>query len=133
MNYAITMTGAPYSSQAPQTAYAFCRAALDGGHRIKRLFLYGDAVLLASSLQVVPRDEPDWGQLWRELITEHGIPATVCIASALRRGVVDQREAGRHELPGHNLQAPWEVAGLGDWIEATQDADRHLLFSASQG
>lgn len=133
MNYAITITGAPHSSQAPQSAYGFCRAALDAGHRIERLFLYGDGVLLASQLQVVPRDETDWAGAWQELITDHGIPATVCIASALRRGIVDAREARRHGLNGHNLQAPWEIAGLGDWIEATQNADRHLLFSASRG
>lgn len=131
MNYAITVTGAPYSSQAPQTAYAFCVAALAAGHRIERLFLYGDGVLLASDLQTPPRDEPDWGKRWRELIADKAIASTVCIASALRRGIVDEREARRHQLPGANLSAPWELAGLGDWIEMTQAADRHLVFSTS--
>jgi tRNA 2-thiouridine synthesizing protein D len=131
VNYAITMTGAPYSSQAPQTAYMFCAAALEAGHRIERLFLYGDAVLLASHFQVPPRDEPNWGKKWRELIAEHAVPATVCVASALRRGIIDEREARRHDVACANLTAPWEIAGLGDWVEMTQTADRHLLFSAS--
>lgn len=133
MNYAITITGAPCSSQAPASAYGFCQAALAAGHRIERLFLYGDGVLLASALQILPRDETDWARQWRELIDQQQIPATVCVASALRRGIVDSREAARQELDCHSLQAPWEIAGLGDWIEATQAADRHLLFSASQG
>lgn len=131
MNYAITLTGAPYSSQAPQTAYRFCTAALQAGHRIERLFLYGDGVLLASSLQAPPPDEPHWGKKWRELLTAHNVPATVCVASALRRGIVDEREARRHDMPCANLSPPWEIAGLGDWIEMTQEADRHLLFGPS--
>ena len=131
MNYAITVTGAPYSSQAPQSAYNFCKALLDTGHRIERLFLYGDGVLLASALQAPPQDETNWGKMWAELLCVNGVPGTVCVASALRRGIVDEREARRHDLPCDNLLHPWIIAGLGDWIEMTQAGDRHLLFGAT--
>lgn len=132
MQFAITITGAPHSTQAPQTAYAFAEATLQAGHGIDRVFLYGDGVLLASHLQVVPGDEVNWSTRWRDLIEEHAIAATVCVASALRRGVLDEREALRHDLGGHfNVLPPWSIAGLGDWIEMTQSADRHVLFNAS--
>lgn len=130
MNYAITITGPPYSSQAPQSAYAFCVAALAAGHNIDRVFLYGDGVFLASGLQIPPRDEPNWNRKWHSLIVENAIPVTVCVTSALRRGIIDEREARRHDLDCSTLSAPWAIAGLGDWIEMTQTADRHLLFSA---
>ena len=131
MHYAITVTGAPYSSQAPQTAYAFCAAALNAGHSIERLFLYGDGVYLASRLQIPPRDEPDWHKRWHQLITDYSIPGSVCVASALRRGIIDEREARRNDLDSVTLSAPWEIAGLGDWVEMTQSSERHLTFGAS--
>lgn len=132
MQFAITITGAPHSTQAPQTAYSFALALYEAGHAIERLFLYGDGVLLASNLQVVAGDEPNWGLLWRKLVQDHNIQATVCVASALRRGMVDEREAQRHELGQcANVPSPWVIAGLGDWIEMTQAADRHVLFGPS--
>ena len=48
--YTIVITGAPWASQAPQTALMFAREALLAGHRIDRVFLYGDGVHLASAL-----------------------------------------------------------------------------------
>jgi len=43
--------GAPVSTQAPQTALAFARAAVQGGHRIQRVFFFqtGPAILPRST------------------------------------------------------------------------------------
>ncbi|MFE8069792.1 sulfurtransferase complex subunit TusD [Marinobacteraceae bacterium S3BR75-40.1] len=128
MRYAITITGAPYTSQAPQTAFRFCEALLARGHEIHSLFLYGDGVYLASHLQTPPRDEVNWYRRWTELLSQANVPAIVCVASALRRGLVDEREARRHELEAFNVRAPWQIAGLGTWIEARTEADRALQF-----
>ena len=50
LNYTLVITGAPWSSQTPQSALAFARELLVAGHRIDRVFLYGEGVLLASAL-----------------------------------------------------------------------------------
>lgn len=117
--YTLVITGAPYSSQAPQTALAFARAAQSAGHTIGRVFLYGDGVHLASALACSPSDEPHWPRLWSQFVTQHGIPAFACVASALRRGIVDSGEQQRYELPACNVQAPFEIAGLGEWVDAS--------------
>ena len=130
--FALVIHGSPWASQCAQTAWHFAVAALRQGHAVERIFLYGDGVYLASALATPPRDEVDWSARWRALIDEHQLPATACIASALRRGILDQREAERHERPAASLAPQWRLAGLGDWIEAEQNADRVLFFGETQ-
>lgn len=128
LSYTLVITGAPYVSQAPQTALEFARALLAAGHRIDRVFLYGDAVHLASTLACAPSDEPQWTQLWSEFLQANQVPAIACIASALRRGVLDKKEQKRYQRPAHNLEAPFEIAGLGEWVEGIVSSDRTLYF-----
>ncbi|WP_372998067.1 sulfurtransferase complex subunit TusD [Marinobacter sp.] len=128
--FTLVITGAPYASQAPQTALGFARAVVDAGHRIDRVFLYGDGVHLASVLCAPPSDETDWPEEWSRFLSEHSIPGVACIASALRRGLVNQAEQKRYELPAANLRAPFEIAGLGEWVEGRMKSTRTLYFHA---
>lgn len=126
--FTLVITGAPYASQAPETALGFARAAVRAGHGIDRVFLYGDGVHLASSLASPPSDETNWTRAWSEFLAEHKVPGIACIASALRRGLVDEAEQRRYQLPAHNLAAPFEVAGLGEWVESTVQSSRVIYF-----
>ncbi|MEX2475582.1 sulfurtransferase complex subunit TusD [Marinobacter sp.] len=126
--FTLVITGAPYSSQAPQTALHFARAAIAANKRIDRLFLYGDGVHLASSLSAPPSDELNLCEAWSAFLTENNIPAVACIASALRRGLVNESEMQRYELPAFNLRAPFEIAGLGEWVDSAASESRVLYF-----
>lgn len=126
--YTIVITGAPYVSQAPATAFAFCHALLDSGHVVDRVFLYGDGVALASALNTPPSDEINWTDRWQELLVTNGIPAVACIASALRRGLLDEQEARRYQQPAANLTEGFTIAGLGEWVEAVATSDRAIYF-----
>lgn len=128
LNYTLVITGAPWTSQAPQSALNFAQALLSAGHRIDRIFLYGDGVHLASALVTPPSDEQHWPALWAELLQEQLIPATACIASALRRGIINEAEQARYQLAASNLLSPFEVAGLGDWVESKNQSDRVMYF-----
>lgn len=129
-NYTLVITGAPYSSQAPQTALAFARAAISAGHTLDRVFLYGDGVHLASSLAAPPPDETHWSKEWAAFLQQNAIPGVACIASALRRGLVDTTEQRRYKLPACNLLGPFIIAGLGEWVEGTMTSSRVLYFHA---
>lgn len=129
-NYTLVITGAPYSSQAPQTALSFARAALAAGHTLDRVFLYGDGVHLASALCTSPSDETHWPGEWARFLKDNAIPGFACIASALRRGLVDSAEQKRYELPASNLLKPFIIAGLGEWVEGTMASSRVLYFHA---
>jgi len=131
LNYTLVITGAPWSSQAPQSALAFARELLAAGQRIDRVFLYGEGVLLASALATPPSDEVNWPKRWAGFLADNAIPATVCIASALRRGIIDDTEQARYELPGNNLLEPLGIAGLGEWVEGNVKSDRVIYFHGS--
>lgn len=131
LSYTLVITGAPWSSQAPQSALAFARELLVAGQRIDRVFLYGEGVLLASALATPPSDEVNWPKQWAGFLADNAIHATVCIASALRRGIIDDTEQARYELPGNNLLEPFGIAGLGEWVEGNVKSDRVIYFHGS--
>lgn len=128
--FTLVITGAPYSSQAPQTALGFAKAVVAAGHSIDRIFLYGDGVHLASALVAPPSDEPNWPKTWASFLEEHKVPAVACIASALRRGLIDSTEQKRYELTASNLLQPFVIAGLGEWVEGNIRSSRTLYFHA---
>lgn len=127
MNFAITLLAGP-QDPAARSALAFARAVIESGHQISRLFFYRDAVHIASVLGVQPQDESDVAQQWREFIHEHQLDGVVCIAAALRRGVLNADEARRWQRPVANLADDYELSGLGQWVDSLQGADRCITF-----
>ena len=75
-----------------------------------------------------PQDECDLAQRWRAFIQDNQLDAVVCIAAALRRGVLNEAEADRWERPVANTSEPWALSGLGQWVDALQTADRAVTF-----
>ena len=127
MKFAIALF-APAHAPSSRRALRFAQAALDGGHEIVRLFFYQDGVHSASGNVVSPQDELDLPREWREFVQQHQLDGVVCIAAALRRGVLNAEEAQRYGKPAANLEAPWELSGLGQLHEAAQLADRLISF-----
>jgi tRNA 2-thiouridine synthesizing protein D len=127
MKFAIALF-APGHAPSSRRALRFAQAALEGGHEIVRLFFYQDGVHSASSNPISAQDEPDLPGEWREFVKQHHLDAVVCIAAALRRGVLNAEEAQRYGKPAANLEAPWELSGLGQLHEAAQLADRLISF-----
>lgn len=127
MKFAIALF-APSHAPSSRRALRFAQAALDGGHEIVRLFFYRDGVHSAAGNVVSPQDELDLSREWRDFVQQHQLDAVVCIAAALRRGVLNAEEAQRYGKPAANLQAPWELSGLGQLHEAAQLADRLISF-----
>ena len=127
MKFAIALYSAAHAPSS-RRALLFAQAALAGGHEIVRLFFYQDGVYSASNNIVAPQDEQDIARQWREFVSQHQLDGVVCIAAALRRGVLDEAEANRYQRPAVNLPKPWELSGLGQLHEAAQVADRLVCF-----
>ena len=130
MKFAIVVQGAPYSSQAPLTAIHFAQALLEKKHEIIRVFFYQDGVHCGNSAIAPPQDEPDIRKMWSEFALEHEIELIVCIASALRRGVLDKTEADRYEKNSASLDEAFTISGLGQLIDAGLNSDRLVTFGA---
>lgn len=121
----------PSTAPATRRALVFAQAVLAAGHDIVRVFFYQDGVLTASSTQVVAQDQPDIAQQWQAFIVEHQLDAVVCIAAALRRGILDQAEAQRYQKDAVNLAAGYELSGLGQLHDGVQQADRVISFGGA--
>ena len=129
MIFSVHVLAPPYSQQANASALQFCRATLQQGHQLKRVFFSGDGVLSASTLAVPPQDEQNLYRGWQEL-AQQGVELVVCISACLRRGIINESEAARYQVAGHNL-APWFVlAGLGQLVDAALESDRLITFGA---
>lgn len=128
MKFSIVIYAAPYSTESAATALRFAKSLIAQGHELYRLFFFGDGVHNASKLAVVAQDEKNLQQQWDQLIKEHGIDSVVCVTSALRRGILDQTEADRHDLATATAYKSSEVAGLGQLVDATLYSDRVVSF-----
>lgn len=129
LTYSLLVMSAPFGSAAPYSAEAFCRAVIERGHSVYRVFFYHDGAYNALATSVPPQDAASLPQGWRDLRDRHGVNLTVCIGSALKRGVVNAEESKRYDLEAVTLDSHFEIAGLGDWIEAAQVSDRIITFT----
>ncbi len=125
--FSLVIQSAPDSQQS-QSALLFARAVLKAGHAIYRLFFYGDGVHNATRLNVTPQDELDIPAAWQALIEEHELDAIVCIAAGLKRGLINESEAQRHDKPAYNLNPTFELSGLGQLLDAAVKSDRIVTF-----
>ncbi len=128
MKYAIMINEGPYNHQASDTAYNFCKAALEKGHEIIRVFFYHDGVNNATRLGVPPQDDRNITEKWIALGKEHDLDLAVCVAAAQRRGILDEGEAGRWGKDVNNIAEVFHITGLGQLVEACIQADRLVEF-----
>ena len=128
MNFAIVVHGAPYSSEACLSALNFAKAVLASGHSINRVSFYHDGVYSANNLIAPPQDETPVGEQWQAFGIGNNIELIACIASCLRRGILDETEADRYEKSGSNIAPGFTISGLGQLIDASINADRVVTF-----
>ncbi len=115
MRIDLLVQGAPQSTDAPLSALRFARAALAAGHRIGRVFFYKDAVAVGCRFA---SDEDGVRGDWTALASDGGFELAICIAAAARRGIVE----------GESVDASFAIVGLGQLIEAMEEADRLVAF-----
>jgi len=127
MKFAIALFSPPHAPSS-RRALRFAQTALAGGHEIVRLFFYQDGVHSASRSVVTPQDELDLSAEWDAFVRAQQLDSVVCIAAALRRGVLNAEEAQRYGRTAASVEAPWELSGLGQLHEAAQMADRLVCF-----
>ncbi len=127
--FAVLVTGSPYSSQAHGSAIQFIEAVYRLGHSVHSIFFYSDAVYVANQLLNPANDEPHWGLKWKALAAEHNISLQACVSVANKRGILNQEDAELARKPHFNVDAPFEISGLGAWADAVKNTDRTIHFS----
>ena len=131
MIYALAVHGAPYSSNAAAHALGFADALLARGHQIERVFFFHEGVYQGLNSHVPPqtRYNVNLATRWKSL-SEGGTELAICIASGIKRGIVDATEQARYDLPSDTLSNTFELVGLGQLIGAIATADRYVEFPA---
>jgi tRNA 2-thiouridine synthesizing protein D len=128
MKFAIQVNSSPTASNAGLKAYRFICAALQEGHEIFRVFFYHDGIYHAFNYATPPDDELHLPRLWSELANLHQIDLVICISAAQRRGLLSADEAKHQGKLDYDLADGFRISGLGQWVEATLEADRFLVF-----
>jgi tRNA 2-thiouridine synthesizing protein D len=128
MKFGILVNEGPYTHEASDTAYQFTKAALAKGHEIYRVFFYHDGVNNGTRLTVPPQDDRNIVKRWSDRAAQHELDLVLCIAAALRRGLMDPAEAKRNGKDADNLAPGFRISGLGQLIEAGIQADRLVVF-----
>ena len=128
MRFAIVVTGPAYGTQQASSAFQFAQALIVEGHELSSVFFYREGVYNANQLTSPASDEFDLVRGWQQLNAQHGVALNICVAAALRRGIVDETEAGRLGLASSNLQSGFTLSGLGALAEAALTCDRVVQF-----
>jgi len=129
MIYSIIIQSSPTQNDACYSALAFAQALLTKGHKIHRIFIYGEAAILGNSHITPGQDEPNIQADWAEFIRQNSLDAVVCIATALKRGILNQQECQRYELSSPVFDDTMELSGLGQLIEASALSDKVITFT----
>ena len=102
--------------------------ALEEGHELYRVFFYHEGVASGSGFAQAPQDESSAVERWASLSEQHGTELVLCIASAIKRGFLDNAEAERYAQPSTNIHPAYMVSGLGQLIDASARSDRLITF-----
>ncbi|MBU1309653.1 MAG: sulfurtransferase complex subunit TusD [Gammaproteobacteria bacterium] len=117
--FALLLTSAGFASQGPGSALQFARAVLQLGHSIDHIFLYQDAVLLASNQIDLPADEPDISAELAEFCQRQQIPLLFCVTAAEKRGLMSETVPARNGYIG---------AGLAEFALRQSNVDKLVQF-----
>lgn len=129
MIYSIIVLGAPYASASATTAIKFTTSLLESGHSVFRVFFYHEGVHCANELSTPLQDELNLPEQWHTLKNQYNLDLVVCIAAGVKRGLLDSSEANRHEKNCSNVDSAFELSGLGQLVEATEQSDRVITFA----
>ena len=128
MKFSILVLGSPYSNQSVTTALRFAKAVIASEHSLYRVFFTHDAVQCGNALVTPPQDDIDIPAQWQKIVDAVDTELVICIASALKRGVLDATEAKRYEKTASNLADGFIISGLGQMVDATIHSDRVITF-----
>lgn len=128
MKISLLVLSEPYSSQSSLSALQYAKAALEANHSIERVFFYHNGVHTGSSLQTPQQDEINLHSEWAQLAENSNIDLVICIAAALKRGNLNLEESNRYDKAQFNVQAPFELSGLGQLLDAQLNTDRMITF-----
>lgn len=128
LTYCIIVTGPHYGTEQASSAYLFANALIKKGHKIAQIFFYREGVVNASKLVSPANDEFDLPKAWLLFAKKYHIPLQVCVAAALRRGIIDEQQAIEQGIDAYNMAPEFELSGLGTLAQTMLTCSRVVQF-----
>lgn len=128
LNYCLLVTGPAYGNQRASSALQFAEAIIAYGHCIQTVFFYQDGVLNANRFTAPATDETNLVLAWQHMAQQNHVKLYVCVAAALRRGIIDATQASELYLDSHNMLPDFQLSGLGSLAQAVLTCDRFIQF-----
>ncbi len=128
MIYSLLVLSDPTRGSMARNAAAFAHTLLARGHELHRVFFLDKGVLCGAACGIYPQDESSPLDAWVSLAQDHGVDLVLCVTSALRQGMLDEREAARFERGGATIHPAFTISGLGQLIDASAASDRLITF-----
>ena len=119
MRFTLLVLTAPDAGASARHALHFARALIAGRHELECVFFFDAGVLTASQTARAVSDEEDLRRAWAELVAHHDLKLLACVASAERFGVA---------AACNGADAPFQLAGLGELVAASDRSDRLMTF-----
>lgn len=116
MKCLVIVNESPWQTGLSACALRFARAAPQAGLQVLAVFFREDGVYNALPNTLADSGTPDLAQAWKEFAAGHASRLLLCSASSLRR------------LPSGSHDPAFEITGLADMLELTQQADRVVTF-----
>lgn len=105
-------------------ALSFLQTWLKAPKPVARVFFYQDAVLTANNGL---KNNQTVADKFVALSQKHQFPLQVCVASAHRRGIIDEAQAQKQDiLP--TLNQAFELVGLGELAESALNNEKIVSF-----
>lgn len=127
-SFSLMLTQSPTVNANHFLALDFATSLLQQGHSLKRVFFYQDAVYVGLNGQTPIQGQQSLMQQWLQLSKQYEFPLQLCIANAIRRGLVNAQEQERYQLPTTTVALGFDLVGLGELAEACQENDRVIQF-----
>jgi len=80
LEFAIIITASPHTSGAEKSAYQFCCAAIEAGHKLNTIFLMHDALQLAV-------DDSMPSKRWQKFCQKNELTIRTCVTAMERRNI----------------------------------------------
>ena len=117
MRISILVQSDPFTTANGELALRFAQSVVLSNHDLYRVFFYKQAVSIASKHAIAPQDEMQLTEMWIDLARKSKVELIVCVAAGQRRGLVQTV-----------LADEFEIAGLGQMVEAMIESDRTVTF-----
>ncbi len=110
----ILITSSPQQPLA-KLAVRYAKSALAQANQIE-IFFYADGASTANALSWQTAEQINICHEWQKLAEQYQLDLSVCVSTALARGVTDKENSQRHQLMGDNLAEGFRLVGLSELV-----------------